>query len=233
MSPGDLDLRISVFEGPAPRISALMLFGHLLASPGGPGDGRSEYLILGRDARRTPPSWMSRSEVSGPDVDRLGDLLAAAGLPGRVPRVVANDSLLGAGPYVALEARLGGRTGSLNLPLQNAGFSGADSGPLRAVFLHLAELAPDGRRPAVRDVVRRLVIQGPPAIGLGRLRDVDALRGPFGAGCPPDGITGLDGSRGPIPACLGGRSPSMDDGMRGSRPLSPGRTGSRTRPPGR
>lgn len=207
MLPGDLDLRISIFEGSAPRISALLLYARLLAAPGEKPDGPSEYLILGRDPGGGTPSWMIRSDVAGPDVERLVALLRAAGLPGRAPRVVANESLLGAGPYLALEARVGGRSGSVNLPMQNSGFSGADSGALRAVLRQLAELAPAARRPAVRELVERLAIDRAAAVGPGRLCP-GAARVPIGAGWPAGDSpacvlfepTGRDGDRRAMPA---------------------------------
>jgi hypothetical protein len=162
MSSGDLDLRISIFEGSAPRISALLLHARLTAAPGRPPGSPFEYQILGRDAGGCPPSWMSKSDVSDSEADRLVVLLGDAGLPRRAPRVVANESLLGEGPYLALEVRARGRCGSLNLPLENAGFSGEDAGALRAALRHLAELAPAGRRPAVRELMERLAVDRVP-----------------------------------------------------------------------
>jgi hypothetical protein len=46
----------------------------------------------------------------------------------------------------------------MNLVLEDAGFSGEDAEPLRAVLRRLAELAPPGRRAAVRAVVERLAL---------------------------------------------------------------------------
>jgi hypothetical protein len=178
----DLDLQISVFEGASSSISALMLYARLRDAREGPSTGPSEYSILCREASSSPPFWISRSEVTDQDLVRLVTLLDAAGLPRRVPRVVANDSLLGASPYLAFAARIRGRTASLNLPLQNAGFSGEDAEPLRAAFRLLAELAPAGRRPAVREVVDRLVIDRAPSA-----RGAPAMAAPPGASSAGDG----------------------------------------------
>lgn len=211
----DLDLRISVFEGAAARISELVLYIHLRAGSEGPAAGPSDCLILCRDDPDGKASRIGRSAVTDQDVDRLVTLLNAAGLPGRAPRVVANRSLLGAGPYLALKARIRRQAASLTLPLQNAGFSGEDAEPLRAALLRLAELAPAGRRPAVRDVIGRLVIDRPQAALPGRRRDAGVPRRLIGAGPPAEdacaaplfGAAGCDGRTGPTPprAHLAGR----------------------------
>jgi hypothetical protein len=203
----DLDLRISVFEGSAARISELVLYVHLRARSDGPSAGPSDCLILCRDDPGGPASRNSRSAVTDQDVVRLVTLLGEAGLPERAPRVVANRSLLGAGPYLAFKARIRRQAASLTLPLQNAGFSGEDAEPLRAALLRLVELTPAGRRPAVRDVIGRLVIDRPQAAPPGRCRDAGVPRRLIGAGPPAEdacatplfGSAGRDGRKGPMP----------------------------------
>src|SRR6516164_1446465 len=97
----DLDLRISIYEGSAARISELALYVHLRARSDAPPACPSDCLILCRDDPGGPASRIIRSAVTDQDVVRLVTLLGEAGLPERAPRVVANRSLLGAGPYLA------------------------------------------------------------------------------------------------------------------------------------
>jgi hypothetical protein len=170
-TPRCVDLRISVFGGPTPSIGALLLHARLRASPAGSSADPPEYLVLCRDGSSGPASGVVRSEVTDQEVLRLVRLLEAAGMPGRTPRVTPNASLLGAGPYVALEARVQGRVASLNLVLENAGFSGEDAEPLRAVLRRLAELAPPGGRAAVRAVMERLAVDRRLVAGPVRARD--------------------------------------------------------------
>ena len=56
MLPDDFDLRLSVFEGSAPRISDLLLFARLRTPAAGADEGGRGYVILGRDAGGSPPS---------------------------------------------------------------------------------------------------------------------------------------------------------------------------------
>src|SRR5215468_10492090 len=109
----DLDLQVSVFEGPSPSISALLLYARLRSAPDGSSVDSSEYSILCRDVSCSPPFGISKSQVTAQEVARLLTLLDAAGLPKRAPRVVANESLLCHGPHLALEARIRGRASSL------------------------------------------------------------------------------------------------------------------------
>jgi hypothetical protein len=167
----DVDLRISIFGGSTPSIGALLLHARLRASPQGSSADPPEYLVLCRDGSGGPSSGVVKSEVTDQEVLRLVRLLEAAGMPGRAPRVAPNASLLGAGPYVALEARIQGRVASMNLVLENAGFSGEDAEPLRAVLRSLAELVPPGRRAAVRAVMDRLAVDRRIVVGPVRARD--------------------------------------------------------------
>ena len=97
---------------------------------------------------------------------------------------------------------------SLNLSLQGAGFSGEDAGPLRAVFVRLAELTPAGRRATVRDVVGRLVNDRALAVSPGHFRGAGTPRVLTGIGRPAQdalagpllGAPGCDGQRDPLPA---------------------------------
>ena len=155
MEPYDLDLRLAVFEGASPSIGALALYARLRAWPRGLSARPAEYLVLCRGNPESPPSPICQSEMTDQDAVRLMELLRATGLPGRRPRVVPNASLLGPGPYVALETWIQGRAVALELRLEQAGFSGDDAEPLRAVLRHLAELTPFDRRPPVVAVVER------------------------------------------------------------------------------
>ena len=172
----DLDLRLAVFEGARPSIGELAVYARLRAEPPGPSARPAEYLVLCRDESARLPSSISQSEVTDQDVVRLVKLLGAAGFPGRRPRVVPNASLLGNGHYVALEARMQGQAASMELTLEQAGFSGDDAEPLRAVLRRLAELTPAGRRPPVMGVVERLVIERKPAVYPGPAGDGGAVR---------------------------------------------------------
>jgi hypothetical protein len=204
----DLDLQVSVFDGPSPSISALMLYARLRSAPDGSSVDSSEYSILCRDASCSHPFGISKSEVTAQEVARLLTLLDAAGLPRRAPRVVANESLLCDAPYLALEARIRGRASSLSLSLQSAGFSGEDAEPLRAVLVRLVELTPAGRRSTVRDVVGRLVIDRALAVSPGHFRGAGTPRVLTGIGRPAQdalagpvfGAPGRDGQRGPLPS---------------------------------
>jgi hypothetical protein len=171
MLPCDVDLRISIFGGSTPSIGALLLHARMRASPPGSSAGPPEYLVLWRDGSGGPSSGAVKSEVTEQEVLRLVRLLEAAGIPGRTPRVAPNASLLGAGPYVALEARIQGQVASMNLVLEDAGFSGEDAEPLRAVLRRLAELAPPGRRAAIRAVMERLAVDRRIVAGPVRARD--------------------------------------------------------------
>jgi hypothetical protein len=198
MLPCDVDLRLSVFGGSTPSIGALVLHARLRASPPGSSAHRPEYLVLWRDGPGGAASWVVQAEVTDQEVLRVVRLLEAAGIPGRTPRVAPNASLLGAGPYIALEARIRGRVASMNLVLENAGFSGEDAEPLRAVLRRLAELAPPARRPAVQGVVDRLVIDRRLAVGPVRDRDRTAPRGRIGPRPPVKaGLAGLAADPGP------------------------------------
>lgn len=187
MLPCDVDLRISIFRGSTPSIGALLLHARLRASPSGSSAGPPEYLVLWRDGSGGPSPGIVRSEVTDQEVLRLVRLLEATGIPGRTPRVAPNASLLGSGSYVALEARIQGQVASMNLVLEDAGFSGEDAEPLRAVLRRLAELAPPGRRAAVRAVMERLAVDRRIVAGPVRAREGTDPRDRLGLRPPGEG----------------------------------------------
>ena len=157
MERSDLDLRFSVFEGDAARISRVVLFGHLRADTKAPQGPAPNLLIMCRDDSGCPPPWITQSAVTDQDVERLVRLLSAAGFPSRVPRIVAHKGRLDVTQHLALVVELSGRRRSLNLALEHAGFSGADAEPFRAVLSRLGELAEAGGRQAVRALLDDLV----------------------------------------------------------------------------
>lgn len=146
-----IDLRVSIFGGPIASIGDLMLFAHVRGRP----SGGAEFLVLCPNGPGGTPTRRGETELDAPDVDRLLDRLGSAGLPGRVPRVVPNESLLADGPLLAIALRARGSALSFDLPLHGAGFSGADASPLREALMQLVELTPIGGRTPVRDAIRR------------------------------------------------------------------------------
>ncbi len=146
-----IDLRVSMFGGSIASISELMLFAQVRSQP----TGGAEYLVVCPNAAEGASAWRGVTELSAADVEGLLDRLGSAGLPGRVPRVVANESLLADGPLLAMALRAGRFARSFDLLLRGAGFSGADASPLREVLISLADLTPIGRRGLVREMMDR------------------------------------------------------------------------------
>ena len=178
MKRSDLDLRFSVFESTTACISTLLLYTHLRARPRRPRESPPEYLVLYREESACAPGWITTSVVTDQDVLRLETLLVAAGFPRRIPRVAPNTSLLGGQRFVVLEVKMRGRSVSLNLTLEHAGFSGEDAGPLRAVLHRLAVMAPPDRQPAVQSVMDHLVFDRRHLACLGPARDGLVAHGP-------------------------------------------------------
>jgi hypothetical protein len=209
MERSDLDLRFSVFEGDAARISRVVLFGHLRAETKGPQGPTPNLLIMCRDDSGCPPPWITQSAVTDQDVDRLVRLLCAAGFPGRVPRIVAHkgQGRLDVTQHLAMAVELSGRRRALNLALEHAGFSGADAEPLRAVLSRLGELAEAGGRQAVRALLDDLVQDRRCRDRAARPHPGPSLRGlNFRSACAIDG-----------PACLALRA-GTQAGDRGATP---------------
>jgi hypothetical protein len=152
-----LDLRLSVWEGTAGRLSSIALHCRLVADTHNLNQPAPGLLVLCRDEFASPRLKVTELTVTNQDVARLVRLLRAAGFPSRVPRVVPNARSSIGGQTVALDVLLDGRDASLRLTLEYAGFSGTDAGPVKGVLLRLAELAAAGGRPLARAVVERLV----------------------------------------------------------------------------
>ena len=146
-----IDLRVSMFGGSVASIGELMMFAQVRCGVTGGG----EYLVVCPNGPEGEPAWRGASRLAVMDVERLVEKLGLAGLPRRVPRVVANESLLADGPLLAVTVRVGRRTCSFDLLLRGAGFSGADALPFREVLISLVELAPMGQRGLVREAMGR------------------------------------------------------------------------------
>jgi hypothetical protein len=174
MERPDLDIRLSVFDetaGGSPAISTLVLYVRLRADDDGPRESAPEFLALCRDEPGAEPSMIAGMAVTDQDLARLRRLLAAAGFPRRVPRVVAKKGPSGSCHYVALEARIDGRTALLDFRPEQAGISGEDSEPVRAVLGRLAELAAVGGLSEARAVVDRVIGERPRRDSPGPRRD--------------------------------------------------------------
>jgi hypothetical protein len=158
MERSALDLGLTVFAGPAPKIRTLVLFGHIGSLSRGPLGHSSEFLVLCRDESGLPPPWISKAGLTDQEIRRLESLLRETGFPGRVPRVVFHKGpLAGGGVYGGLDVGLDGRRVSWNFLSEGAGFSGEDADPFGALLQYLGELAEAGGRPAFRAVMSRLV----------------------------------------------------------------------------
>ncbi len=178
MARETIDLRVSMFAGSVASIGELMMFVQVRGGVTGGG----EYLVVCPNGPEGGPAWRGASRLAAADVERLVERLGLAGVPRRVPRVVANESLLADGPLLAVAVRAGRLTCSFDLLLRGAGFSGADASPLREVLISLVELAPVGQRGLVREAMGR-------ALGerrAGRLAPVAQAIVPLGAGSSPN-----------------------------------------------
>jgi hypothetical protein len=170
MEQPDLILRLSVSESALAGAERLILFANLQGWTARPRGPRPELLMLCRDESGSPPPWITRSAVARQDMTWLVTLLEAAGFPRRAPRVVPNP---GRGPSrgrlrIELEVRMDGRTGSLDLALQEAGFSGPDAWSVRAILDRLGELAEAAGRPRIRAVLNALTVDRSPVGERGR-----------------------------------------------------------------